>query len=111
MKSEKEIKWISILYKSSYCKHLLKNLKIYYKSGCIKDFERLLGCSENEKEFRFWFRKLRDIDVFVHHGEVNRGNGVFPGYIVDGNRLIQYSKENPLYEVMKKFFDFDRVIL
>jgi len=109
MKPEKEIKWLAILYKSKYCKYFMKNFNIHYQPGCIKDFEKLLRCGENNGKFRNWFKKLLELGIFEYHSKITKGrnNVVSKGYIINGKELIRYAKTNSLDPILRKFYSFE----
>jgi len=112
MKSEKEIKWLVFLYSSSYCKDML-NFKLSTESGCLTDFEKVIGVGRNNWEFRKWFKNLIKDEVFIYTGKIykgNRNNVVSDGYIVNAKNLFKYAKNNPLHDKMWKFYNRDRVI-
>ncbi len=101
MKPEKEFKWLGVIYHSSYCRHFSKNFNLFYEPGCIRDFEILLKCSENEKQFRSWFKELLSLGVFSYSKEIRKGyrkNVLLKGYIANGSKLIKYAKDNALWK-------------
>ena len=111
MKDEKEMKWIVLLFNSSHCS--LTGLGILTQSACKKDFERLLGSSESNKEFNLWFKKMIEEGVFFYKGKITRGynnNVITNGYIVNSIKLGKYAKQNQLYNSTYRFFNRDRVI-
>lgn len=110
MKPEKEVRWIICLYNSQYC----KEFSLIPRQSCAgskKDFERIVGSSERNKEFNKWFNQLVDNDVIIYAGKITRGNNSsINGYIVKGSELTRYAKNNPLYQFAWKFFNSDRII-
>lgn len=112
MKPEKEIKWLVFLYNSPYVKDIL-NFKINQSIGCKRDFEIVVGSSENSREFNEWFRKLIIFGVFEFIKTIKRGfrnNYPTDGYTVNTKKLVEYAKLNPLYKDTYKFFNRDRII-
>lgn len=112
MKQEKELKFLWGLYNSPYCRDI-GNFKIHAISGCKKDFERIAGSGENNKEFNQWFKELVNKGVFVFVGKISHGsrnNVVSNGYTINVKKLVKHSKTNPHYSYAKKFFNIDRII-
>ena len=108
----KEIKWLVILYNSPYCRDGL-NFKFSPKSGCMSDYERLVGVGIKNWEFRKWFKELLAEDVFTFSGKIYKGhrnNNVSNGYTINVSELVKYAKKNEFYIPMYKFFNRDRVI-
>ena len=99
MKSETEYKWIVNLLNSPYIKGLWGN-----KGGCKKDFERISGSSENNKEFKKWFDYLLEDGAIEMFGNINTniyGKSVSV-YIIIYKKLIRILRKNDFYQPVKQ---------
>lgn len=114
MKKEKEMLWVVLLYNSPYIKDAL-NFKINPEPACKKDFERLVGSPENNKEFTIWINYLIECGVLEPVGKITKGsrnNVVADGYIVLASKLQSYAKSHlsEIYDQFDKFFSRDSII-
>lgn len=106
MKVEKEFHWMLALLESRHVKRLLRS-----EPACKKDFERLLGAPENDRDFTAWFYQLVAAGALEAAGEVKRGSrsGV-QGFLVNRTVLERLLSENPVFPVAVRYFNKDRII-
>jgi hypothetical protein len=114
MKKEKEMLWIVLLHASPHTRDVL-NFRISPEPACKKDFERLVGSGENNKEFTIWINYLIECGVLEPVGKITKGsrnNVVADGYIVSANKLQSYAKSHlsEVYDHFSKFFSRDKII-
>jgi len=97
MKQEKEVLWIVNLLKS---KKFTKKLLGKTIGGCIKDFERFAGASENNTEFRKWFYLMVEEGIFEFFEKSVKRHIPVDTYIINIKKfrtrlfkLIQFGKD------------------
>jgi len=103
MKKEVEWKWIVNLLSSDYVKSSFGN----NKSGCKRDFEKIAGASENNKEFHFWLEFLIENGYLQEAGMIN----THKTYVIIKKRLIELARNHDLYKANKHFFEMDTFIV
>jgi len=104
MKPEKEFEWIVKLLNSRYLKGgILK----FNGGGCKSDFEREVGASENNKEFRKWLEMLieKGILEFFEKREVGSFGKAVDTYVVVYPKLEELLIANRLYTPTRKIFE------
>lgn len=103
MKPEKEFKFIIRMLNSNYIKDGLFSKP---KGGCKKDYEKLVGASESDKEFYEWINELINFGVLESCGidESSKGKEI-EHYIINYNLLVKIAENNKIYKESYKFFD------
>lgn len=104
MKDEKELIWLITLAQSKFCPKFMKKPDM----GCKKDFERLLGAPENDKDFLGWLKELIEKKVLILAGQIQRGSSFsknVDAYTIDFGKLMDLLRKNSLYDDLWKFFD------
>lgn len=107
MKPEKEFEWIVKLFNSKFKRGAIRSI-----GGCKADFEREVGTSENNKEFRVWLDGLIKQGVLEFLKKNKRGNfgKEVNTYVVNFNKLESLLEKNPLYNPAKRCFDRKKLI-
>lgn len=97
MKSEIEFKWLVNLLTSPYVKKIIK-----CQGGCKKDFERVSGSSENNKEFHKWFEYLISIGAIEFYQDIKTRSKTVPTYVVNYKKLSKILFMNKMYPLVEK---------
>ncbi len=100
---DSEIIYLTKLWESLYTKKrsIVSGLFNKPESAYLKDIKVFLGYSENTLFLDNFFKKMINLKIFSEVDKVvANGNSkrVYSKYIIDGNKLIKYIKENDRYK-------------
>ena len=101
MKEEIEYKWLIRLLTCPYAKKVsaFDKLSGNLPSGCLSNFEKYVGVSAKNRDFRIFFRKLLiDGAIKFHTRKITRG-GQADFFIVDFYKMKEVISK---YEIWKK---------
>ena len=105
MKPAKEFEWLLKLRDCKFKRGLIKTI-----GGCKSEFERCLGISENDKEFRKWFDILVSLGVIEVFERKNMG-GIkeVDSFVFNQKEVDKLIEKNNIHPFAKKFYDRDRI--
>lgn len=100
MKEEAELRHLSILYNSN---HFTKKILGNSVGGCLSDFSRLCGMSENDYKFRQWLKKMITLRILE---EMGQRDGITLYFINKGN-IVNYLRQKELYLKIRNIASYD----
>ena len=101
MKSEKEFVWLVKILNSDYVpSFLIGRVK---KSGCKRDYERLVGVSDSDKTFRKFLNVLIDEGCLEIYEEKKMVGGKYTFFIVNRNLIKKKIENHPIFSHLKNF--------
>lgn len=109
MRGDTKFRWGCLIFNSTHTQDILE-IRILAKPASKKDFERLVGCGENNGRFNKFFNELILKGVLKGVGKLENGNrnSHAEGFVCLGSKMASYLSSDKdtasLYELYKNVF-------